>query len=105
MLPYVKVLVAPTLCDPLDCGLSGSSVHGILQTRILEWVVVSFSRESSQCRDRAQVSRIGRWILYRETLEDHTVEHIVQTGTGLKKNTKRPLCVTERTHMIEGKTY
>ena len=35
----------PTLCDPMDCSLSGSSVHGIFQARILEWVVISFSRD------------------------------------------------------------
>ena len=33
-----------TLCDPMDCSLPGSSVHGIFQARILEWVVISFSR-------------------------------------------------------------
>ena len=49
----------PTLCDSVDCSLSGSSVHGILQARILEWVAISFSRGSSQPRDRTQVSRIG----------------------------------------------
>ena len=32
----------PTLCDPVDCNLPGSSIHGILQTRILEWVAISF---------------------------------------------------------------
>ena len=37
----------PTLCDPMDCSPPGSSVHGILQARILEWVAISFSRESS----------------------------------------------------------
>ena len=42
----VKVLVAqssPTLCDPMDCSTPGSSVHGIFQTRILEWVAISYS--------------------------------------------------------------
>ena len=42
-LKKVKVLVAglcPTLCDPVDCGLPGSSIHGILQARILEWVTI-----------------------------------------------------------------
>ena len=34
----------PTLCDPVDCSLPGFSVHGILQARILEWVIISFSR-------------------------------------------------------------
>ena len=33
----------PTLCKPMDCGLPGSSVHGILQARVLEWVAISFS--------------------------------------------------------------
>ena len=37
----------PTLCDPMDCSLTGSSVRGILQARILEWVAISFSKESS----------------------------------------------------------
>ena len=48
----------PTLCDPMDHSLPGSSVHGIFQARILEWVAISFSRGSSQSRDRTQVSRI-----------------------------------------------
>ena len=34
----------PTLCDPMDCSLSGSSVHGIFQARVLEWITISFSR-------------------------------------------------------------
>ena len=42
----------PTLCDPTDCSPPGSSVHGILQARILEWVAISFSRGSSWLRDR-----------------------------------------------------
>ena len=46
----------PTFCDPMDCSLPGSSVHGILQARILDWVAVPFSRGSSQLRDRTQVS-------------------------------------------------
>ena len=45
-----------TLCDPLYCNPSGSSVHRIFQVRLLEWVAISFSRESSPPRDRACVS-------------------------------------------------
>ena len=48
-----------TLCDPMDCSLPGSSVHGIPQARILEWVVVPFCRGSSQPRDQTQVSCIA----------------------------------------------
>ena len=51
------VLVA--LCDPMDCSPPGSSVHGILQARILEWVAIPFSRGSSQPRDRTLVSYIA----------------------------------------------
>ena len=51
-----------TLCDPMDCNPPGSSVHGILQARILEWVAIPFSRGSSGPRDRTQVSYItGRF--------------------------------------------
>ena len=48
-----------TLCDPMDCSLPGSSVHGILQARILEWVAIPFCRESSQPRAQTQVSHIA----------------------------------------------
>ena len=43
--------LCPTLCDPVDYSLPGSSIHGILQARILEWVAISFSRGSSRPRD------------------------------------------------------
>ena len=46
----------PTLCATVNCSPSGSSVHGILQARILEWVAISFSRGSSQPGDRTLVS-------------------------------------------------
>ena len=55
----VKVLVtqlSPTPCDPMVCSPPGSSVHGILQARILEWVAMPFSRGSSQPRDQTHVS-------------------------------------------------
>ena len=45
-----------TLCDPMDCSPPGSSVHGVLQARILEWVAISFSRASSRPRNRTCVS-------------------------------------------------
>ena len=47
-----------TICDPIGCSLPGSSVHGIFQAIVLEWVAISFSRESSQPRARTWVSRI-----------------------------------------------
>ena len=69
----VKVRVAqscPTLCDPVDCSLPGSSVHGILQARVLEWVAISFSRESSWPRDLIWVScTAGRFLTNWATRE------------------------------------
>ena len=55
------------LCDPINCSLSGSSVHEIFQAKILKWVSLSYSRGSSPHRDQTHgscISCIGRWILY-----------------------------------------
>ena len=49
----------PTLCDPVDCSLPGSSIFGILQARILAWVAISSSRGSSRPRDQTLVSCIA----------------------------------------------
>ena len=49
----------PTLCDPIDWGLSGSSIHGIFQARVLEWIAIAFSKGSSWPRDQTRVSRIA----------------------------------------------
>ena len=56
-----QVLVAQlcqTLCNTMDCSLPGYSVHGILQARVLEWVAIPFSRESSQLRGQTWISHI-----------------------------------------------
>ena len=68
--PFLRVKVkvtqpCPTLCDPMDCSPPGSSVLGMLQVRVLEWVAIPFSRGYSQPRDRTQVSLNCRWILYQ----------------------------------------
>ena len=70
----------PILCHPMDC-LPGSSVHGISQARILEWVAISFSRGSSQPRDRTRVCCTGRRILYHCAIWE-------QTGVGERNLTK-----------------
>ena len=64
---FVLKLSRVTLCNPMDCIPPGSSVHGISQARILQWVAISFSRGSFQSRGQtciSQVSCIGRWVLY-----------------------------------------
>ena len=66
----------PTLCNPMDCNLPGSSIHGILQARILEWVAMPSSRASSQPRDWTQVSCItdGSFTVW-EQVRAHTHPH------------------------------
>ena len=71
----VVVLVmqsCPTFWNPKNCSLPGSSVHGILQARILEWVAITFSRGFSQPRDQTQVScSAGRFFTSWDTREVH----------------------------------
>ena len=57
----------PTLCDPLDCSPPGSSVHGVLQARTLEWLAMPSPRGSSQPKDDNWISSVscaGRQVLY-----------------------------------------
>ena len=72
----------PTLCNSMDCSPPGSSVHGILQVRILEWVAIPFSRGSSQPRDWTHISWItGRFFtvweyasyLYIQPVNTHSI--------------------------------
>ena len=59
--------------DPMDCSLPGSSVHGILQVRILEWVAISFSRGSSWLKDGTCTSCFGSWILYHPATRESPI--------------------------------
>ena len=73
----------PTLCDPMDCSPPGSSIHGIFQARILEWVAISFSRRSSWPRDWTWVSHIvGRRFTIWATREVRMLKY---------QNTKAPI--------------
>ena len=56
---YLVTQSCPTLCKPMDCNPSGSSLHGIFQARILEWVTICYSRGSSPPRDRTCISCIS----------------------------------------------
>ena len=65
----------PILCNPMDCSLPGSSVHGILQVRILEWVAKSSPRGSSPPRDGTHVSCIaGRFL--GSPYNYHMIQHL-----------------------------
>ena len=56
---WSQSVVSDWVSDPTDCSLPGSSIHGIFQARVLEWVAISYSRGSSWPRDRTQVSHIA----------------------------------------------
>ena len=80
----------PTLCKPMDCSLPGSSVHRIFQSRVLEWVAVSFSRASSWPRDWTWLSHIaGRYFdvwATREGIEKPISKYICNfKGTQIAK--------------------
>ena len=86
--------LCPTLIDPMDCPSPGSSVHGILQARILEWIAMPFSRGSSQPRDRisiSYVSCIGRQVLYH--LSHQRSPSIIRAAAAAKSRQSCPtLC-------------
>ena len=89
-----------TLCDPMDCSPPGSSVHGILQARILEWVAMPSSRGSSQPRDRTQVSHIaGRlftsWAI-REAQENGWVACPFSSSFSQPRNRTGVSCIAGR---------
>ena len=84
---YSVSQLCPTLCNPIDASLPGSSIHGIVQARILEWDAIPYSRGSSQPRDWTHVSyTVGRFFnteLLGKPLEGinkmgyiHTIDYI-----------------------------
>ena len=79
-IPWVCVLDAQScliLCDPMDCSLPASSVHGILQARILEWIAIPFFRGSSWSRDQTQISCIaGKFFTIWATREAPSIPYI-----------------------------
>ena len=87
---------SPIHCGPMDCRPLGSSVHGVPQARILEWVAISFSGGSSSPRDQTLISCIGRRILYqRATWEAkeyvYVYEYVsVQSSRSVMSNSLRP---------------
>ena len=80
----------PTLCKPMDCSLPGSSVLRIFQTRVLEWVAISFSRGSSWPRDWTRVSHIVGTLLSKppgkHILQSAKFIGYLRGGKGLKPN-------------------
>ena len=84
---YLVVQSFPTLCDPMNWA-PDSFIHGILQARMLEWVAITFSRGSSQPRDRTLVSCItSRFFTVRATREANNTH---KGGSVIKKK----ICLT-----------
>ena len=88
---YCCCLVAklcPTHCNPMDCSPPAFSVHGISQARILEQVAISFSRRSSQPRDRTRVLCIGKQIIYNRATREALTYYMTQL---IRKHISRTL--------------
>ena len=86
MLPrHCKLLMQSclTLCHPMDYSSPSSSVHGILQARILEWVAIPFSRRSSRPRDQIWVSHIVArfFALCRSSVEPQNFSLLLYSGS------------------------
>ena len=95
-----------TLCNPMDCSLPGSSVHRLLQTRILEWVAVPFSRGSSQARDRTHISHTAdRFFTVWVTREALGLSKLKQALVAWKKGKwlkgRQPRCLPHLTQHLD----
>ena len=105
-----------SICNPVDCSLPDSSVHGIFQAKTLEWVAISFSRGSSQARVRTFVSYFGKrtfnhWVTQEVQLQargwfisfynwDHTIYIMrVPGGSVVKESTCQ--CKRPRRHRLD----
>ena len=77
LLLRVHAQSCPTVCDPMDCSPPGSSVHGILQARTLEWVAISFSRASSWPRVPIHISCISRFITTEPPVKPTSFVHFI----------------------------
>ena len=82
------VLICPTLCDSLDCSLPGSSVYGILQARLLEWIATSSSRGSSQPRNWTCVSCIAGGFFTKWATREALLLHV--KGSQLMEKNRPP---------------
>ena len=86
----VHAQLCPTLCNPRDCSPLGSSVHGISQARMLEWVAIPFSRGSSWPSDRTQVSRAAGGFLYCRPTLYQLSQHSQGWKRGVLLNAREP---------------
>ena len=85
-----------TLWDPMDCSLPDSSIHGVFQARVLEWVAISFSRGSSRPRDQACVSCIaGRCFTVWATRESFPKACFIPINPNCAFHSQRKKCPPE----------
>ena len=87
-----------TLCTPMDCSLPGSSVHGIFQARVMEWIAISFSRGSSWPRNQTRVSRIVGRHFYHLSYQGSSLNipwHCLSLGLEWKLTFSSPVATAE----------
>ena len=91
----------PTFCNPMDCSPPGSSVHGISQARVLEWVALSFFRGSSLLKDQTHISCItftGKQIVYHYATQQIDDIMIINNCAIRIKHEKQP--VSDQTDLM-----
>ena len=104
VLPKVKVQLlltqsCPTLCDPMDCSLPGSSVHGMSQARILEWGAISFSRGSSRPKANNTSAIIPDSVFVLQSCH-HLQEVLLNTDLILKTNGPKGILQKQSTQSV-----
>ena len=86
---YSVTQLYPTLCEPMDCSSPVSSVHGILQARILEWVAISSCRGSSGARDQTHLLSCKRILYPLSHLGSPNTSHLKYLSLALTKKKKK----------------
>ena len=81
---HAHAQLCSTLCNPIDCSPPGSSVHGIFQARILEWVTIFYSRGSSQPfkKEKCSVAKATSRLFYKDILDGY--KNIMWERNGIK---------------------
>ena len=108
----VSAQSCPTLCILVDCSPPGSSVHGISQARIQDWLAISYSRGSSQPKDGTHVSCIsciGRWVLYNsatwEAQQGINIKFLIVGKLKISFRLKRCCCSVSKSSLTLCKSH
>ena len=96
----------PTLSDPMDCSPPGSSVHGIFQARVLEWVAIAFSeRRTRRCKKKKLVILEGELIPYGLYSKKGQMFRILTKGNGRELKRNKRISSVQKTTKVRNHTF